>query len=236
MNALDYWNSGIVLVAGIATLAIFSFLVKENGFYRFFEHLFIGISAGFGVLFSIKNFLWPKVLVPILGLDIVQYPDGSYSHEYNYGLLLYFLPMLMGLLYYAIYLKKYAWLAKIVIGFSLGAGGALYFRGFFNQIVPQIISSFRPLIVFSDGELSIWSSLENCLFVFTIAAVMYYFFFSFKHHSKSALAFAATGRWLLMICFGAYFGSTVMARLALLVERLQFLFDQWLPVVVSVFI
>jgi hypothetical protein len=236
MSALSYWNSGIVFVAGIATLAIFSFLVKENGFYRFFEHLFIGISAGFGVLFSIKNFLWPKVLVPILGLDIVQYPDGSYSHEYNYGLLLYFLPMLMGLLYYAIYFKKYAWLAKIVIGFSLGASGALYFKGFFNQIIPQIVSSFRPLIVFSDGKLSIWGSLENCLFVFTIAAVMYYFFFSFRHGSKSALAFAATGRWLLMICFGAYFGSTVMARLALLVERLQFLFDQWLPVVVSAFV
>lgn len=235
MMVVSYWNTATVIIAGIATLAIFSFLIRENPFYRIFEHLFIGISAGFGALFSIKNFLWPKVLVPILGLDIVQYPDGTYSSEYNYAVLLYLLPMAMGLLYYAIYFKKHAWLAKIVIGFSLGAGGALYFKGFFNQIIPQIVSSFRPLVVIVDGEFLIWNSLENGLFIFTIAAVMYYFFFSFKHYSRPTLAFAGAGRWLLMVCFGAYFGSTVMARLALLVERLQFLFDKWLPAVAGMF-
>jgi 4-hydroxybenzoate polyprenyltransferase len=140
--AIDNWNYFIVLLAGVATLAIFSFLIKENPFYRFFEHVFIGISAGFGALFSIKNFLWPKVVVPLLALDIVQYPDGTYSGEYNYLVLLYLLPMAFGLLYYAIYFKKFAWLAKIVIGFSLGAGGALYFRGFFNQIIPSDFKQF----------------------------------------------------------------------------------------------
>ena len=30
-----------------------------------------------------------------------------------------------------------------------------------------------------------------------------------------------------MVCFGAFFGSTVMARMALLVERLQFLLIDW---------
>jgi glutamine amidotransferase-like uncharacterized protein len=66
-----------------------------------------------------------------------------------------------------------------------------------------------------DGSWLFWKSAENCLFVFTITAVMFYFFFSFKHSSRAAVAFANSGRWLLMICFGAYFGSTVMARLAL---------------------
>ncbi len=31
----------------------------------------------------------------------------------------------------------------------------------------------------------------------------------------------------MMVSFGAFFGSTVMARMALLVERLQFLIDDW---------
>ena len=30
-----------------------------------------------------------------------------------------------------------------------------------------------------------------------------------------------------MVCFGAFFGSTVMARTALLVERVQFLLIDW---------
>jgi hypothetical protein len=34
---------------------------------------------------------------------------------------------------------------------------------------------------------------------------------------------------MLMGCFGAFFGSTIMARMALLVERLDFLIHDWFP-------
>ena len=39
---LEWWT---IFIGGIATLAIYSFLIKENAFYRFFEHLFIGIAT-----------------------------------------------------------------------------------------------------------------------------------------------------------------------------------------------
>ena len=77
-------------------------------------------------------------------------------------------------------------------------------------------------------------SFENCFFVFTLLAVMYYFFFSFKH-KHGGVYLANSGRWLLMVCFGAFFGSTVMARLSLLVERLQFLLGPWLQSLRDVF-
>jgi hypothetical protein len=32
---------------------------------------------------------------------------------------------------------------------------------------------------------------------------------------------------MMMCCFGAFFGSTIMARMALLVERLEFLINEW---------
>jgi len=227
VTGLDTWHVATVLVGGIGTLAIFSFLIRENPFFRLFEHLFIGIAAGFGLVLGVKNFLWPKVLVPMLGLDIVTYPDGSLSHEYDPRLLFYLLPMVFGLLYYFIYSQRYAWLAKLVIGFSLGMSGGLAFKGFFNQIMPQVVSSFRPLVVFEDGVLAVGSSLENAFFIFTLLAVMYYFFFSFRHQTRAARGLSLSGRWLLMVCFGAFFGSTVMARTALLVERVQFLLIDW---------
>jgi len=34
-----------------------------------------------------------------------------------------------------------------------------------------------------------------------------------------------------MVCFGAFFGSTVMARLALLVERVQFIAEDWVSAI-----
>ena len=38
-----------------------------------------------------------------------------------------------------------------------------------------------------------------------------------------------------MVCFGAFFGSTVMARLSLLVERLQFLLGPWMQSIGEMF-
>ena len=221
------WGLCTVLLGGVATLAIFSFVVRENPFYRFFEHLFIGIAAGWGLVLTFKNFLWPTILVPMLGLDILPYPDGSIPRAYNRALLLYLIPMAFGLLYYFIYSKRYSWIAKLVIGFSLGMSGGLAFEGFFNQMLPQLQSSFKPLVVFSPEGLDLGKSLSNAFFVFTLLAVMYYFFFSFRLRSVALDKAALCGRWLMMVCFGAYFGSTVMARMALLVERLQFLLGDW---------
>jgi hypothetical protein len=221
------WESATILLAGIGTLAIFSFLIKENALYRLFEHLFIGIAAGFGIVYTVKNFLWPQVFVPLFGLDIVRYPDGSFSGEYDLWNLAYLLPMSFGLLFYTIYSKRHAWMAKLVIGFTLGASGGMAFEGFFNEMLPQVVGSFKPLVVFNEGAFDAWASFENCFFVLTLLTVLYYFFFSFKREGAVAQRASSLGRWLLMLCFGAFFGSTVLARLALLVERLQFLYGPW---------
>lgn len=234
MEGVDNWSLIVTLLAGGATLAIFSLLIKENPFYRFFEHFYIGIAAGLGTILTIKNFLWTQLLQPMLGLDIVQYPDGTFSKEYNPYFLLYFLPMFFGLLYYFIYSKRFSWLAKLVIGFSLGVSGGLAFKGFFNKMIPQLTSSFKPLVVFANDGILWRQSVENIIFVFTLLAVMYYFFFSFKP-TRIGQKVAMSGRWLLMVCFGAFFGSTVMARLSLLVERLQFLLGPWLEALKALF-
>lgn len=218
-----------ILVGGFATLAIFSFLIKENPFYRIFEHLFIGIATAYGTIVTLKSFLWPNILVPLLGLDIVQFPDGTLSKEYNYALLLYILPMLFGLLYYFLFSNKYNWLAKLVIGLSLGASGGMAFKGFFAEMIPQVSSSFKPLVVFHAQGIDWASSFSNIVFVYALIAVMLYFFFTFKIENTALKKVANSGRWLMMLCFGAFFGSTVMARMALLVERLQFLIESWWP-------
>lgn len=228
----DFWTIITILMGGVATLAIFSFLIGENPFYRFFEHLFIGIAAGYVPVYTIRNNLWPRVLEPMLGAHIVVFPDGTLSSQYQPLTLLYIFPMLFGLLYYFIYSQRYSWLAKLVIGFSLGASAGLTFKGFFAEMIPQLVSSFKPLVVFSaDGAFSAAESFNNIVFVFTLLSVMYYFFFSFRAKGRNLNFVSRSGRWLMMICFGAFFGSTVMARLALLVERLQFLLGDWLGVI-----
>lgn len=234
MNWLAEYSSALTIVlGGIATLAIFSFLIAENPVYRFFEHLFIGIAAGFLMVFTPKTFLWPRVLEPMLGMDIQVYPDGTFTKAYDSRLLLFLIPMLYGMLFYFIYSKRYSWLSKLVIGSMLAVGSGLAFKGFFNENIPLVTSSFKPLVVMGENGIDWLSSFNNVVFVFTLLSVMYYFFFSVKVQSSVSRNFAASGRWMMMISFGAFFGSTVMARMSLLVERLQFLIHDWFPTIKS---
>lgn len=229
------WEVATVLAGGFSTLAIYSFLIKENPFYRFFEHLFIGIAAGLVPVLTIKTFLWPEVFAPMFGFNAVQFPDGTYQEAPNRLYLLYLIPATFGLLYYFIFSQRYGWLAKLVIGFSLGYTATLSFKGFFTEMMPQIVSSFKPLVVESEGALDWGESLNNLVFVVTLVSVMYYFFFSFRGKREGQGQVSVIGRWLMMVCFGAFFGSTVMARMALLVERIQFLIGDWATAVMQVF-
>lgn len=224
---MNYWDSATIFIGGVATLAIYSFLIRENPFYRLFEHLFIGIAAGFLPVLTVKNTLWPQVFEPMLGFDVFMYPDGTLSKHTEPAIFLYFIPMAFGLLYYFIYSTRHSWLAKIAIGISLGYSGGLAFKGFFAEMMPQLVSSFKPLLVLYEGQVAVWESLQNTFFLFTLLAVMYYFFFTFRRAGKHTGPVSYAGRWLMMVCFGAFFGSTVMARMALLVERVQFLLHDW---------
>jgi len=235
MVEASMWSLVSTIIGGIATLAIFSFLLKENEFYRFFEHIFIGLAAAVLPLLTIRDFLWPKILEPMLGLNVVVYPDGTVSEPYQPLSLLYLLPMAFGCLYYFIYSKRHAWLARLVIGFSLGLSGALAIRGFFAEALPQIVGSFKPLVVFSaEGAINWFESFNNSLFVVTLLLVFNYFFFTFGKEGSIQGKIAPLGRPLLMVCFGAFFGSTVMARLSLLVERIQFIVRDWFSALLQV--
>ena len=235
MLELSSWEIFSTLLAGVATLAIFSFLLGENRFYRFFEHLFIGIAAGISPVLVVRDLVWPQVLEPMFGLTVQSYPDGTPMVQYNPYYLLYLVPIAIGSLYYTLYSRRYSWLAKVVIGITLGATGALSIKGFFAEVIPQIQSSFKPLLVIGEsGAIDIATSINNTLFVVILVLVMNYFFFTLGKENSLQARTAKWGRPLLMVCFGAFFGSTVMARLALLVERVQFIIDKWSVTLFSV--
>lgn len=226
-GSIEWWQ---ILVAGISTLAAYSFLLGENPVYRLFEHFYIGIATSITTMIGVKTFLWPKVLKPLLGLDVAYFPDGSAAVPYDPSTLWYLVPLLFGGLYYFILSPRHAWIAQIVIGLSLGTSAGFAFKGIFNEALPQVYDSFRPLYV--PG--SIVDTISNLVFVTTLLAAMYYFFLTIKRKpGGNGDRVAAYGRWMMMGCFGAFFGATIMARMSLLVERLQFLVETWWPTLMA---
>lgn len=203
-------------IAALGTLAIFSIIYKENPVYRFVEHIFIGCTAAHTVVNTIYLIIWPGIQKKIIG-------EGQYWE---------IIPIAIGLLYYAGLFKNIAWLNRIPISLSIGyyAGLAISLR----TVVPwmeQITQSFKPLVVFyKDGAFNFLSSFNNIVFVAALLGTLTYFFFTREH--KGILKHSASfGRMMMMIAFGASFGNTVMARISLLLGRMQFLLGPWLGII-----
>ncbi len=233
---MEHTASWQIWLAAMVTLGIYSYLWNDNKLYRMLLNVMIGLGVGYSFIVIWKNVLGPLWWEPMsrgIGAVARGFAPGSAGA-------LWILVGLLGTLWYFQFSRKYLWLSRIVIGMTLGAGAGMTFKQQFLLNAPQITDSFRPLVARADGSplvggtsapVSLWMSFNNVIFVGTIVCVMVYFLFSFEHKTAPVRGTAKAGRWLLMISFGAFFGNTVMTRMAIFLERLQFLANDWSPIV-----
>ena len=198
-------------IAALLTLAIFSFLYKDNPFYKFAEHLFVGISAGYWVILEYNNSVFPNLIVPIF-------------KEHNYW---FIIPGLLGLLFFTRFIPKLGFLIFVPIAFYIGGYAGLAIGPSLQaRLLKQLQGSMLAPPDFADPGL-----LVNKLLVLTgILGTMLYFYFS-KEHKGVLKAVSNIGIWFIMVDFGAAFGYTVMARASLLIGRIQFLLTDWLHLI-----
>lgn len=198
----------IIWVGAICTLAIYSILYRENPVFRLFEHIFVGVATGYGVQTIITEIIVPKWGKPLF-VERQWY---------------WIFALLIGSMFYFVYTKRHVWIARWAMGMFIGFGAGLGVVGFVTEYVPQLVASFKPIVEVSTGKFH----LNSLLIFITLISVMSYFFFSVEQRHPVLSGSAKTGRWLLMIAFGAIFGNTVMARVSLLIDRVQFLLFEWL--------
>jgi nitrate reductase gamma subunit len=200
---------GIWLGAAL-TLCIFSFLYRDNPFYKFAEHLFVGISAGYWATLE-----WHNVFLPNLWEPLTQE-----------GRLLLLVPFAFGILLFSRFTRKFSWLSRwsmaLIIGIYAGIAIVGYGSG---DLILQIRANLLPL--WTDSWLT---SFNNILLTLGVITGLIYFFFS-KEHKGALGGTAKVGIWFLMISFGASFGYTVMSRMSLLIGRVLFLLKDWLRLV-----
>ncbi len=210
-----------VWVAALLTLCIYSFLYRDNPFYRFAEHLFVGISVGYGIVLSIHQGFIPFAWVPF---------KTAVSGESMMGLLK-LIPIGIGLLFFARLSPGHTWLIRYPIAILIGFGSGLAIPNVLRaNIFEQTRGTIEPFAAMHAGTLSGVGVLEALLMVAGVVCTLTYFFFSVEHRgpikwvSKVGIAF-------LMIGFGSAFGNTVMGRVALLIQRVDFLLSDWLNII-----
>jgi len=222
MSSPFTFDGAVIWLGALVTLALYSVLYRENPLYRLAEHVFLGLATGYGLYVVWRDILFPLWYKPLFR-----------EHYWPW-----ILALVAGAMYYTIYSKRFAWMSRLVMTTMMGLVAGLAFRKFYGQYVPQIGASFKPLVVLVQnpaGQLNLpatlFASFTNVLFLVCLISVLAYFFFSFEQRSAAIRRTAHTGRWLMMIAFGAMFGATVMARLSLFIGRLDFLFREWIPLI-----
>jgi len=191
------------VVAALLTLAIFSFLYRENPFFRFAEHLLVGLSAGYFTVVAVQGTLVPKVLEPLKA-----------------GEWWVVIPIILIILILGRLTEKTRPASRIPLALVIGAGAGVAVPALLQaRILVQLSATMKPL-----------DSAANVLILVGVITTLIYFYFSREHKGWWG-RLASVGTWYLMIFFGATFGNTVMSRISLLIGRLEFLFGDFLGLI-----
>ena len=211
------WEIFGIWMGALLTLCLYSFLYRDNPFYKFAEHLFVGMSAGYWVIYSIENVLkqnwWLKMFPEGGGFDPVWMIPGVF--------VVFMLARIV---------PKTAGLSRLALGMIVGAGAGLNMVSFFQT---NALTQVRGTIV-SLGGSNLVEVISSVVLVAGVVCGLVYFFFS-KAHKGVVGGAANIGITILMVAFGASFGYTVMARISLLIGQAQFLLFTWIPTIPVLF-
>jgi hypothetical protein len=201
-------------MGALLTLSLYSFLYRDNPFYKFTEHLFVGMSAGYWVIYNIFNVLKPNLWDRLVGAGDAD-PD-----------MLMLIPTVFGLFMLARLVPKIAGYSRLALAMIVGTGAGLSLvTTLRTNILTQVEGTMVPIAGAGTGE-----AIGNFILVVGVVCGLVYFFFSKAH--RGVLGGAANlGITILMVAFGASFGYTVMARISLLIGQAQFLLFEWLPTI-----
>jgi hypothetical protein len=229
----------------LLTLCIFSFLYKDNPFYKAAEHLYVGVSAGYVAVIS----FWQQVQPNMFGRlwpSRVDVDDGSIFTSVWYAIyeifnfistgfgvldrsifpeggikgfdeirFIYLIPFILGIFMILRLVPKLGWLARWAIAYIVGMAAGLRFYGFLNS---DILMQIKASAIDFTSD---WGTIVNALILFigTLTGLIY-FFYSTEHKGVVG-RLSRIGIYFLMIKFGASFGFAVMGRISLLIGRIN---------------
>jgi hypothetical protein len=195
------------IVAGILTLAILSFLYRDNPVYKMAETLLIGVSIGYFFVIT-----WTSTLVDLLFAPLFK--------DDRWALLI---PLVLGLLMFSRFVPKWSSLSRIPIAVMIGSGAGAAIPAMLEaRTIKQMSATVMPL--FLSGGLP---NLSGIAVIVGVLTTLSYFYFSREHKGPLGVS-AKIGTYFLMIFFGTTFGYTVMSRMSTFIGRMEFLLTDFL--------
>lgn len=195
------------LVAGVLTLAILSFLYRDNPVYKMAESLLIGVSIGYTLVI-----IWSTTLMDLL-----------FRPLFVSGMVSLIVPLILGLLMFGRFHRRTRSLSRLPIAVMIGSGAGVSIPVMLEaRTLKQMSATVMPIVSKSGMP-----DLSAIIVILGVLTTLCYFYFSREH--KGVLGSAAKiGTYFLMIFFGTTFGYTVMSRMSTFIGRMEFLLSDFL--------
>lgn len=196
----------LIMLEAIGTIAVLSYVWRENAAYRFFEFTAVGLVAAHSIVQSWNNYIKPTVTDRMIG-------DGEWY---------LLIPGAIGLLYYTRVMgRKVSWLARYPISLSLG-----YSIGY------SLAYSPRPFLKEFRNNFESFTHINDYIFILIWLLVMFYFVFTLMKRTKTTLRVTGTiTRCIIMVYMGVRFGTSILGKFSRLLGRYQFLLRDWLQLI-----
>jgi hypothetical protein len=205
--SITYWAELAGTSLGLLlTVAVLSYILGDNPLFRIAIHLFIGVSAGFALLFVVFNVLIYQLILPIL-----RNPTGSLVEA---------LLLLLGVgLWLAKISPRTARLGNPLLGYLVGVGAATAIGGaVVGTVLPQISASTE---VFKTNDI-----LQASAILIGTLTTLAYFHFGGRAAAGQTFrrppwveALGLVGQVFVAITLGAIFAGIYVAALTALIER-----------------
>ncbi len=213
---IDIQLVGGMLLGFFLTIAILSYLLlDDNLLFRLGAYVLVGVSAGYLMAVMMSSVLFDQYLSPLF---------------YNFTLdkiPVLLILLVLGLLLLARMDPRGSGMAFIPMAFLVGVGAAVVVGGSLTgTFLPQALAAAEPSLLPAD----LWSMLENwCVLLGTLTTLAYFHFGAKPRGGADPTAppvighVMQVGKVFLSLTLGALYAGALLSALSLLVERIYFL-------------
>ncbi len=207
---MDVW----LIVSFLVTLLIFSYIFGDNPLFRLASYAFVGVAAGYTALLVVYQVLWPKLVQPLMG-----------------GNLLLLVPLGLGIILLLKLFPRYARFGSLPMSFLVGVAGAVAIGGaVIGTILGQVQGAVNNFDFSQPVANPTLTLVEAVLVLIGTICTLAYFHFGARVKNEQPPArpvyvetLAQIGQLFLAITLGSVFAGVFAAAITALIERLDFI-------------
>ena len=198
-----------IWLAALFTIWIYSIAFRDNVFFKFAEHTFVGAAAGHSLVMGVDN---------ILRIGWGNFIGGNY---------IYIIVFVLGVLLFTRYHSNYYWVSRFPLAVLVGIGVGLMMR---TTVTSEFIAQIQSTAGMKLLGVDTWTAFSNLVFIIITLSVVYYFIFTFpKVHGGKLGIISTIAKYGMMAAFGYSFANTVLSRFNMIFGRFDFIMNTWLP-------